>query len=383
MSIASELTNLEGNIEDSYDAVNDMGGIIPAQRNMDNLDQAIRTIPQNSGITATTFHWGGSPNYSMYKDSGYTTAATYSDIATAYAGGLVYIADGEDEVTYVVVSDIPDAHTITVTGIGLPGYEGASASYTYASSTWAKTATEFQTKLTAGTNVQINGTTISATDTTYSAMGGATSSAAGTSGLVPAPAAGDQNDVLKGDGTWGLITTSNLSGFSTANTTDTWVPVSSNGNLQHRVIKAFNSDGTIPTSAIANGAVTPAKQATGNSFVSYYSPGGTTVTTTGNKDIITKTWTVPYATTMIFQGFGVISTSANTSNICIYLDGNAIGQHSTTNVTGYFVGTSVFARADLSAGSHTVKLVLRAQNSSTTAKLLNYTTAYLTGWDVK
>lgn len=53
MSIASELNNLEGNIEDSYDAVNDMGGIIPAQKNMDNLDQAIRTIPQSQGTTYT------------------------------------------------------------------------------------------------------------------------------------------------------------------------------------------------------------------------------------------------------------------------------------------------------------------------------------------
>lgn len=34
-------------------------------------------------------------------------------------------------------------------------------------------------------------------------MTGATSSAAGEHGLVPAPAAGDQDKVLKGDGTWG------------------------------------------------------------------------------------------------------------------------------------------------------------------------------------
>ena len=89
---------------------------------------------------------------------------------------------------------------------------------------------------------------------------GATSSAAGASGIVPAPAAGDQNDVLKGDGSWGLIDSSNLSGYLTANTTDTWVPVSTGtGELQHRVIKAFNSDGSIPTSAIADSAVTTAK----------------------------------------------------------------------------------------------------------------------------
>lgn len=40
------------------------------------------------------------------------------------------------------------------------------------------------------------------TDTTYSAFKGATSGAAGAAGLVPAPAAGDQNKVLGADGTW-------------------------------------------------------------------------------------------------------------------------------------------------------------------------------------
>ena len=55
-----------------------------------------------------------------------------------------------------------------------------------------------------GTNLSIDSSTgvLSATDTTYSAFTGATSGAAGTSGLVPAPAAGDQDKVLKGDGAW-------------------------------------------------------------------------------------------------------------------------------------------------------------------------------------
>ena len=51
-----------------------------------------------------------------------------------------------------------------------------------------------------------NGSTFSITtqdtNTTYTNMKGATSSAAGTAGLVPAPAAGDQTDFLRGDGTW-------------------------------------------------------------------------------------------------------------------------------------------------------------------------------------
>lgn len=67
-----------------------------------------------------------------------------------------------------------------------------------------------QDVLTAGSNITISNNTISATDTTYSAMTGATSSAAGTSGLVPAPAAGDDTKFLRGDGAWGTVTTNAL-----------------------------------------------------------------------------------------------------------------------------------------------------------------------------
>lgn len=60
----------------------------------------------------------------------------------------------------------------------------------------------------AGSNVQLtpdatnDKLTISATDTKYSAMKGATASAGGSSGLVPTPAAGTQDKYLRGDGTW-------------------------------------------------------------------------------------------------------------------------------------------------------------------------------------
>lgn len=59
---------------------------------------------------------------------------------------------------------------------------------------------------TAGANIQINGTVISATDTTYNDFVGADGSTAGTHGLVPAPAASDNNKFLKGDGTWANAT---------------------------------------------------------------------------------------------------------------------------------------------------------------------------------
>ena len=47
------------------------------------------------------------------------------------------------------------------------------------------------------------------TNTTYSNMKGATSSVAGSAGLVPAPAAGKQTSFLRGDGTWVVPTNTN------------------------------------------------------------------------------------------------------------------------------------------------------------------------------
>ncbi len=58
-----------------------------------------------------------------------------------------------------------------------------------------------------------NGTTgtITTQDTTYNNMTGATASAAGKAGLVPAPAAGKQTSFLRGDGTWVVPTNTTYS----------------------------------------------------------------------------------------------------------------------------------------------------------------------------
>lgn len=53
-------------------------------------------------------------------------------------------------------------------------------------------------------------------NTTYSAMTGATSSAAGKAGLVPAPAAGKQASFLRGDGTWVVPTNTTYSNMTAA-----------------------------------------------------------------------------------------------------------------------------------------------------------------------
>lgn len=61
------------------------------------------------------------------------------------------------------------------------------------------------TTYTAGSNITITNGEISATDTTYSAFTGTDGTAAGTSGLVPAPATTDAGKFLKADGSWATV----------------------------------------------------------------------------------------------------------------------------------------------------------------------------------
>ena len=107
-----------------------------------------------------------------------------------------------------------------------------------ADGTFAKKANSIATNITALDTaaknaikgLSVSGTTITYTkgdgttgtittqdnNTTYSAFTGATSSAAGTAGLVKAPAAGDQNKFLRGDGTWAVDNDTKYSAATTS-----------------------------------------------------------------------------------------------------------------------------------------------------------------------
>lgn len=91
--------------------------------------------------------------------------------------------------------------------------------------------------------------TITTQDTTYTNMIGATASAAGKNGLVPAPAAGEQVKFLRGDGTWVVPTDTKYSvmGSATASTggVSGLVPASAAGDQ----LKFLRADGTwvVPT----------------------------------------------------------------------------------------------------------------------------------------
>ena len=89
-------------------------------------------------------------------------------------------------------------------GVKSWSYIGAEGAY-YTKSETNTLLNAKQNTIIAGSNIAINGDTISATNTTYSNFVGADSITGGASGLVPAPSAGDEGKFLKGDGTWATI----------------------------------------------------------------------------------------------------------------------------------------------------------------------------------
>lgn len=92
------------------------------------------------------------------------------------------------------------------------------------------------------------------TDTTYVDMKGATSSAAGTHGLVPAPASGKQSSYLRGDGVWAVPPNTTYGAFTGATSSAAGkiglVPAPASGATN----KYLKSDGTWGTIEVAEEA---------------------------------------------------------------------------------------------------------------------------------
>ena len=76
---------------------------------------------------------------------------------------------------------------------------------------------------------------------TWNALKGATSSAGGSAGYVPAPAKGAQNSFLRGDATWQTITKSSIGLSNVDNTADA-----------NKSVKYATSAGSANTASVAN-----------------------------------------------------------------------------------------------------------------------------------
>lgn len=105
-----------------------------------------------------------------------------------------------------------------------------------------------------------DGTWQTPTNTTYSNMTGATSSAAGKAGLVPAPAAGKQTSFLRGDGTWVVPTNTDTKATQTNTTT----------NADYRVVLSTNANDTTETNTLRKSVNFQANPSTGAFYAKGY-----------------------------------------------------------------------------------------------------------------
>lgn len=158
----------------------------------------------------------------LTNDSGYITGITSTDVTTAL-GYTPYNSSNPNG--YITSSALSNYVTTTALSTTLADYVLSSSLATVATTGAYSDLTGIPTipsalsdiTVSAGSNITINGDTISATDTTYSAFTGCDSITAGASGLVPAPSAGDENKYLKADGTWNTITVDQTYNSSSSN----------------------------------------------------------------------------------------------------------------------------------------------------------------------
>lgn len=163
-----------------------------------------------NGVTFDAKHAKKGPS------STYTSGNTTTSISGSGASATVkipqitvdtygHVTAAADESVTITMPTLPttlkNPNSLTVKGNG-------TQSFTYDGSA-AKTL-----NIQSGSNVSVSSDTsgnitIAATDTTYDVMTAATADTAGASGLVPAPAAGQQSKYLRGDGTWATPTNTN------------------------------------------------------------------------------------------------------------------------------------------------------------------------------
>ena len=74
--VAEQVTRIQNNVADSYNAVSEMGGELPEEQNSDNLPSAVRSIPQGGGGAVDSFN--GRTGAIMPQEGDYTPAMTGS-----------------------------------------------------------------------------------------------------------------------------------------------------------------------------------------------------------------------------------------------------------------------------------------------------------------
>lgn len=257
-------TSLQGQI-DAITASSDVKDIVGTHAELENYDTS--TLGNNDIIKVLQDETqGGATTYYRWN----ATTQTFSLIGEE---GPYYTKSQTDTLLNAKQDDLTAGSNITISGSTISATDttytagnGLTLTGTAFSADTTVLATQSdlsgkQNTLTAGNNIQITGDTISATDTTYSAFVGTDGTSAGTAGLVPAPATTDADKFLKSDGTWDTagggssVTVVQSTGTSTTDVMSqnaTTSMVFADAGTNHRV-KIGYLNGTIDDNAISIG----------------------------------------------------------------------------------------------------------------------------------
>lgn len=205
--------------------------------------------------------------------------------------------------------------------------------------------------------IKVNGTAltpsskaVNITVPSYSTMTGATSSAAGTSGLVPAPASGKQSSYLRGDGTWAVPTNTDTKVTNTLNTTAKAYVTGTTSSSTNTGTQVFDTGVYLDTTAGMLTATTFKGALSGNASTSnkLKSTSYTTITintsdwTTNSNGGFVFTYTPSVA--MPYENFNfdvVLSTDQSAAKLqieawnCVIADGNITQTTSNGSTTAF------------------------------------------------
>lgn len=197
------------------------------------IGSATAPVYFKSGVpTKCTYTLGKSvPSDAVFTDTHYTTSLKVGNSATATANKST--TNGNTYLNLMDNTTVRDSHKIVGSG-GTTVTSDASGTITIDSTTYTHPTYTAQTGKPTANQTPTFGTTFTISQVTSDAtghvtamtdhtvkipdtvFGGATASGAGSNGLVPAPASGDNTKFLKGDGTWGKPSMTIMTGASTS-----------------------------------------------------------------------------------------------------------------------------------------------------------------------
>lgn len=192
-----EIAEAMGNNQSVVEALN---SAIGSKANASDLAAHTENASNPHNVTKSQIGLGNVPNVATNDQT--PTYTTASSLKALSSGEKISIAFGK---IAKAIADLISHIGNTVSHITSTERTNWNAAKSHADSAHAPSNAQVNVIET----VKVNGTALTpsskAVDITvpsYSAMTGATSSSAGTSGLVPAPASGEQGAYLRGDGTW-------------------------------------------------------------------------------------------------------------------------------------------------------------------------------------